>query len=104
MTNEKLIAEIKENFELLGSRRNSEVNALLNAVNRNVMRLQTRDKQLSLQLLKIVTDLKNMLVSEADYFKLRHPNNRTNRIEYSDSFFESLDVIKKELFLLLQKI
>jgi len=106
MSNEEIIKEIRQNFERLSSRKNSEVKSLVNTISRQIGRLHVQDKELSLTLLKISEDLRNMLTSEKDYFDIKNKTSGTPEVktEYSESFFESLNVLKEELYKVFTKL
>ena len=102
MTNSEIIKDVKENFKRLNAHKNNEVKPLLNALQRSIMRLKVSDKKDNLYLLKISADLKSAEESEAQFFTLNNPEIKTPK--YSDSFYESVNVLKEELLLFLTKL
>ncbi|MGZ4090235.1 MAG: hypothetical protein ACXVNO_05910 [Bacteroidia bacterium] len=103
MGNGQLIKDIKENFtDLLQHNRDVEVKPLINTIVRSLGRIKTDNKALNLSLLKIANDLKSAETSEEQFYRQQNP--ATKNIQYSKSFFLSLDILKEELFKILDEL
>ena len=102
MSNNEIIADIKENFERFNTHKNEEVKPVLNTIIRLISRLNVTDKKDNLHLLKISSDLKSAGENEAQFFRLNNPENKL--IQYSESFYKSINILKDELFKILNKL
>jgi len=102
MTNTEIITEIKKNFERVADHKNINVKSEINSVVRQIGLLKVQDKSANLRLLQIIADLKSAEENETRVFKLSNPEAGT--IEYSDSFFNSVNILKEELFEILNKL
>jgi hypothetical protein len=102
MRNSELIADILGNFERIEAGKNETVKPALNAITRLISLLKARDREDNLHLLKISSDLKSAEESESQFFTLNNP--RTKDTEYSDSFYQSIHILKEELFQILDQL
>ena len=108
MGNTEIIKSIKLSFEELSSESSAFFikEAIENAVGR-INRLQTSDKNLNLLLRKISADLMKSYSNQLQYSELRNKTeNRGLNVKpkFDRSFFESLTILKLELFAVLEKL
>jgi hypothetical protein len=102
MTTLERIKDIETDFEDLNLGKNKNIKSILNSIIVSISRIKTSDKNLNLALSKICVDIKNLETSEAEFFKLN--NSEIKSVEYSPSFFKSLNILKEELFIILAKL
>ncbi len=108
MGNTELIKELKENFLLLQRGAISQlIGETIRSSVRLIQRLKTEDRQLDLVLKKIAADIMSVYTNQVNYSEMRNKSENPGlnvRPEFDDSFFESLLILKKELFDVLKKI
>lgn len=102
MENAEIINSIKENLEELGKRKNAEVKQLVNGIVRYLTRLKSVDKDIQQELARIASDLRMNEINEEKFHQLNNPT--SNKTQYSEGFYSSLEILKEELLTLLSKL
>lgn len=108
MENSELIKDIKEGFKNLNSNSSGfSVKENINSITGAINRLRTEDGNISLHLKKIAADIMNAYTNQVQYSQLRNKSESPGlqvKPEFDAGFFESLAILKTELFKLLEKI
>jgi hypothetical protein len=108
MTNEELLKNINDGFnEIVPGAGSTAIKAAINNVTRSINRLQIDDREINLRLRKISTDLMKTFTNQVQYSELKNKAENPGvkvKTEFDDSFFESLAILKKELFESINKI
>lgn len=108
MKKEEAIRDLKENFELLRPGSSSQsIAGAIRSLNRAISLLQTDDKKMNLRLKKIAADLMSAYTSQVQYSELKNKSENPGlkvKPEFDESFFESLGILKAELYQLLDKL
>jgi hypothetical protein len=107
MTNKELVNNIRESFsEIVPSASLAVIEMQISDIARCINRLRTDDKDKGLRLKRISTDLVKAYTSQVQYLQLRnrseHPGMNV-KAEFDATFFESVHILKEELFLTLEK-
>lgn len=103
MSKEEIIKDIRDNFEeLCSSKNNSNVKALINTISRMSTRLQLKDKSSTARVQKVIVDLKSTEAGEVEFYRLQNPS--AGRTEYSKSFYDSITLLKNDLFKMLSEL
>lgn len=108
MKNAELVKELKQSLESINE--NSSTTAIGEEVRssvRTINRLNTDRSDLNLQLKKISADLNSLYTNQVQYWELRNKSENPGlkvKPEFDKSFFESLAILKKELFILLNQL
>lgn len=108
MSNEEIIKDVRESFGRLISRRyEREVKSEIASIVRQINRLQFSEKTKKILASKIAADVGAALASETAYFNLNNPPGKSHgmkvRVEYSDGFYRSIEILREELFKLIDK-
>ena len=108
MENPEFIKDIKDGFKNLNSNAGGfSVKENINSITRSINRLRTEDKNVSLHFKKIAADIMNTYTSQVQYSQLKNKSENSGlhvKTEFDAGFFESLAILKAELFKLLEKI
>lgn len=102
MENTEIIDSIRENLQELDRKKSADVKLLVNTVVRSLGRLKAEDKSIQLQLSKLASDLRMNELNEEKFFRLN--NSSSAKMEYSEGFYSSLNILKQELLVLLTKL
>jgi hypothetical protein len=108
MGNSEFIKDIKEGFNNLNSSAGGfSVKENISNITRSINRLRTEDKNVSLHLKKIAADILGAYTCQVQYSQLRNKSENPGlhvKPEFDAGFFESLAILKAELFEVLEKI
>lgn len=108
MENAALIKELKENFdELTKQSSQNAINEIIRTAVRTINRLSTDKSDLNLQLKKIAADLTSLYANQLQYWVMRNKTENPGlkvKPEFDKSFFDSLAILKNELFQSLEKL
>lgn len=94
-----LINDIINHFEELNKRNDAQTKSIINTIARLCGRIKLDDKTNQLQLSTLVTYIKSAETSESTFYKMNNPTSKETR--YSQSFYDSVNVLKKDLLSLL---
>ncbi|MCW3076290.1 MAG: hypothetical protein JWO32_899 [Bacteroidetes bacterium] len=104
MSKEEIIKDIRENFEELSTGKNdSKVKTLINTISRQAARLQLKDKSTAIRIHKLMLDLKTTEAGEAEFYKLKKQGAGA-KMQYSDSFYDAITLLKNDLFKILSAL
>lgn len=108
MENTERIQHIREAFvHIKPGLSASSLGEAIRSLAGDVNRLTTSDKDLNLKLKKIAADLRSSYTSQLQYSELRNKSEHPGlnvKPEFDSSFFESLGILKTELFDLLARL
>ena len=108
MENAELIQDLKQSLESINEDTNQRaIGEQVRSSVRTINRLNTDKSDLNLQLKKIVVDLTSLYTNQVQYWELRNKSENPGlkvKPEFDKSFFESLRILKAELFALLDQL
>jgi hypothetical protein len=95
-----LLKKIEDDLGIIvpGAREQDVKRAIVSAA-RSINKFYLLSKEHPQSLIRIAADLKNLLESQVSFNKL----NKTALEKFDDSFFRSFEILKKELFTLLER-
>jgi hypothetical protein len=103
--NERLINEIRQDLENIKPSRDSHsIQVSIQSIIRAVNRIEFQDKNRSRKLRAISADMMHVFTGEIKYHNLKLQTARTipERMMLSESFFNSINIIKGDLLLTLE--